>query len=537
MTKALGEVFLYDEGFGMAAFEFGIQAGVTESCRSRAVVCIGGLTDGLLSLRYLPMLAEALEQDRWRVVQPMLSSSYRGWGTGSLDEDAAELDKLLAHLNKERGIMEVALLGHSTGCQDVVRYLAVGKYTALVRAVILQAPVSDREALPLTSSGPSSELEASLRTFRGIATAMIAEGRGNEVMPRAASDLLGPPHAVTAYRFDSLTGRMTDDDMFSSDLTDSELRAKLGHVVVPALLVVSVDDEYVPKTVDSRVLAQRMAGAMGAAFGGLAEVLPIDQAGHALKTDAAKSTFVRGVGSFLRRLAGGRADGAENLTWQWGAVEDIRRRAASAPSPFMVAIAGVPGAGKSHAAGILERALGPSCFVVSMDGFHLPLASLRERPDAEDAVYRRGAPDTFDAGSLRDKLQEISGRSSGCSPDEVPMPGFDHSVGDPVEGATKFIRSVHHIVIVEGLYLLHDGDGWEGIADLFDFRIYLDTDLDVAMEVLKDRNKVIPGYTAEQIAARCERVDRENAFLVKTTMCRADIIVSDGRGSVGAAAG
>lgn len=79
---------------------------------------------------------------------------------------------------------------------------------------------------------------------------------------------------------------------------------------------------------------------------------------------------------------------------------EIRRRAegfsatgasadgARARSPLMVALVGIPGAGKTTSARILERLLGPSCLVVPADGFHLPMADLRQRPDADDAVYR-----------------------------------------------------------------------------------------------------------------------------------------------------
>jgi hypothetical protein len=51
----------------------------------------------------------------------LLSSSYAGWGTASLAGDAAELRTLLAHLTGVRGARRVVLMGHSTGCQDIVR--------------------------------------------------------------------------------------------------------------------------------------------------------------------------------------------------------------------------------------------------------------------------------------------------------------------------------------------------------------------------------------------------------------------------------
>lgn len=189
-TAAHGELFLYNEDWGMGAFEFGADRG-----SRRALVCVGGLTDGLLSMRYLPRLAGAVGEDGWRVVQPVLSSSYSGWGTASLDSDVADLDRLLGHLAERRGVAEVVLLGHSTGCQDAVRYLATGSHVSMVRGAILQAPVSDREALPLTSVGSREEFDASLGELRDIARKMIREGKGQEAMLGKGVPLRAKPRA------------------------------------------------------------------------------------------------------------------------------------------------------------------------------------------------------------------------------------------------------------------------------------------------------------------------------------------------------
>ena len=219
-TASRGELFLYDEDLGYAAFEAGCGTG------SKAIVCMGSLTDGLLSLRYLPALATRLAALGWRVFQPVLQSSYRGWGFGSLDDDAAGVDKLLAFLEEQRGISKVVLLGSSTGCQDAVHFLKVGRRSSMVHGIILQAPVSDREALLVERQVDDPDL----MQFKELAEQMIAQGRGNEPLPRKACEILGPPDVVTAYRFNSLTQRMADDDMFSSDLRDDELMEKLGHV-------------------------------------------------------------------------------------------------------------------------------------------------------------------------------------------------------------------------------------------------------------------------------------------------------------------
>lgn len=515
-TRAQGELFLYDDSIGLAAFEVG-----GRGAGGSVLVCIPGLTDGLLSLRYLPALAAALGPEGWRVVQPVLSSSYSGWGLASLDADAREIDTLLDYLHTQRGVTEVALLGHSTGCQDVVRYLQVGKRASEVCAAILQAPVSDREALQSEGGGVSGPAVEELRKHREAALAMVAEGRGEEPMPRAAATLLGPPHVVTAYRFASLTGRMTDDDMFSSDLADEELRQRLGHIAVPTLIAVSADDEYVPSFVDSKALAARMADAMAPSVLGRAEPLVLPEGGHSLRLPTGSAAFVEAVVDFL-----GRCNEGHRLTWEAGVAAVVKQKADALPAgrPLLVALAGMPGSGKTTSAAALARMLGKECLVVPMDGFHLPLEALRARPDAAEAIYRRGAPDTFDPAPLRQSLDKIRAADG---PAELEFPAFDHAVGDPVPGGVRFDRQKHRIVLVEGLYLLHDADGWEGMAEVFDHTIYLNADIDVCVARVKERNKVIPGYTPEEIDVRCEEVDRSNAEIVRKSSSSAMVITGD----------
>eukprot|EP00928_Gymnodinium_smaydae_P001543 TRINITY_DN10560_c0_g2_i1.p1 TRINITY_DN10560_c0_g2~~TRINITY_DN10560_c0_g2_i1.p1 ORF type:complete len:597 (+),score=71.28 TRINITY_DN10560_c0_g2_i1:182-1792(+) len=502
-TEASGSLFLYSS-FGLAAFE---ATGPKGPC-PRALVCLGGLTDGLLSLRYLPRLAEKLRGDDWRVIQPVLRSSYRGWGVGSLQEDCEDLDVLLRFIAERRNVSEVALLGSSTGCQDIIWYLRHGKRKSMVSAAVLQAPVSDREALITQMGKDCAEDDSALKRMRSTAADMISKGCKDEVMPRAAGKLLGPDDPVTAYRFASLTGRLTDDDMFSSDLSDVELHERLGHVRIPTLLVSSADDEYVPTSVDVPSLLKRMSDAMPASAAGLVQSVVVSEGGHGLQTESGTSELCAAVSSFLSSLGSGI-----KLTWEIEYAREIRAKAALLPSerPFLVALAGMPGSGKSTSSRILRKLLGERCIVLGMDGFHVPLDDLRKRPDASEAIYRRGAPDTFDAFELERRLALVADPRG---PVEVEWPGFDHEVGDPTPGSERFAREHHRIVIVEGLYLLLDEAPWCRLRTLFDWCLYLDSDVDACIERVKERNKVIPGYTAEEIARRCEEVDRRNAMLV-----------------------
>jgi len=187
--------------------------------------------------------------------------------------------------------------------------------------------------------------------------------------------------------------------------------------------------------------------------------------------------------------------------------------------PLLVALVGIPGSGKSTSADIIANLVGRSnCMVMPMDGYHYCLADLKAMPQPEDKVYRRGAPDTFDAVALQRDLRSIRDGD-----DRISLPGFDHAAGDPDPGQHTFVRAQHKVVIVEGLYLLHEGGAWVGTSALFDLRVFIRSDVDTCVARLKIRNKCIPGYTAEEIDIRCDVVDRANAELVALDVQRADI--------------
>lgn len=184
---------------------------------------------------------------------------------------------------------------------------------------------------------------------------------------------------------------------------------------------------------------------------------------------------------------------AKNLivTWEPEAAEALltMEKVSNPNKPFLVGIVGIPGSGKSTSSEILAALLGEErAIVMPMDGFHIPLAGLAEFPNAADAIYRRGAPDTFDAAALKEDLTRIA---YGKEP-TVTIPGFDHAVGDPTPDQHSFQRDEHRIVLCEGLYLLHDDDGWENMNSFFDWTIYIDADVDLCIDRLKERNKCIP---------------------------------------------
>jgi pimeloyl-ACP methyl ester carboxylesterase len=249
----------------------------------RFCIYVGGLTDGLLACPYVEALGSALDERGWALIQPVLSSAYAGYGCSSLERDADELAELLSHVSRRvDGKCEFAIIGHSTGCQDAVTLLARAPpaLRARVRACVLQAPVSDREAASL------DEYQAQAAALLAEAQALCAAGEPNKLLSARHYGFV----PLTAGRYASFFSGA--DDMFSSDLTDAELAAKLGHMgtrgqregsgaaLAPApehpglhcTFVHSGSDEYVPSAVDVAALSSRFVAAAGGADNGASAV-------------------------------------------------------------------------------------------------------------------------------------------------------------------------------------------------------------------------------------------------------------------------
>ena len=79
--------------------------------------------------------------------------------------------------------------------------------------------------------------------------------------------------------------------------------------------------------------------------------------------------------------------------------------------PIMAAVVGMPGSLKTTSsdilASILETEHGIPCVVLPMDGYHYSMAQLKSMPNPQEFIYRRGAPDTFDAQTLKSDLEKV----------------------------------------------------------------------------------------------------------------------------------
>lgn len=221
------EGVLFNYAPGLAAFESG------DLPSTRCVVLLGGLGDGFMTIPYTARLSTYLAKHGLSLVQILMRSSYSGYGVSSLQEDVECIIEAIRFLRDSRGKKEIVLLGHSTGCQDIMRLCSKWSEHAelldgLLTKAVLQAPVSDREYM---SAAYGDECRA-----------LVNWARGQD--PDTIHPTERPP--MSAYRILALNGRLGDDDFFSTDLTHQERLTKLKSVPIPILNIFSGNDEYFP---------------------------------------------------------------------------------------------------------------------------------------------------------------------------------------------------------------------------------------------------------------------------------------------------
>ena len=277
-----GTLLMYDKEHRLSMFvdDLGLER------YDSAVMFVGGLGDGLNAVPYIVVLRDVLGSINWGLAQPLLRSSYGGYGTCSLSTDVEDLSRACEVLAQRFGIKRICLLGHSTGCQDIVWFMRHASAAALqlVKGVILQAPVSDRDYM--------AELPATKGAV-AAAKALVRENRADDLLPVA----FGWDVPITARRYLSLATRGSDEDMFSDDLSESELDAALAPLrSCRALLVTSGDDEYIPSRVDKQALLERLARAAGA------DHVLLEGADHAITDYDPASAFAQELRTFLHKL-------------------------------------------------------------------------------------------------------------------------------------------------------------------------------------------------------------------------------------------
>jgi pantothenate kinase len=183
----------------------------------------------------------------------------------------------------------------------------------------------------------------------------------------------------------------------------------------------------------------------------------------------------------------------------------------------IIAMAGPPASGKSYLADKVAQHINSlsenteRAIVVPMDGFHHDNAKLI----AMDRLHRKGAPDTFDAEGFVRSISDLKNAQI-----DHFMPSFDRQNDCVVKNSIK-IKPKNKIIIVEGNYLLLGASPWNGLQEIFDYKILLSPAKDVLRERLYERWKT-HGLDPTSAKKRAEENDMKNAIFVLENSVGAD---------------
>ncbi|KAK3296801.1 P-loop containing nucleoside triphosphate hydrolase protein [Chaetomium fimeti] len=200
---------------------------------------------------------------------------------------------------------------------------------------------------------------------------------------------------------------------------------------------------------------------------------------------------------------------------------------------FLIAIAGIPGSGKTTLSKRLTAALNarhaaqspnnpPVAAFLPMDGYHYTRAQLDAMPDPATAHARRGAEFTFDGEGFVQLVQRLKEPLTADST-TIFAPSFDHATKDPKENDIA-IEPTHRIVVFEGNYLLLPHPPWSRAHPHFHLKIFVSVPSAIARQRLAARH-VAAGLapTLAEGDRRAVENDLPNGAEVTRLLRRADV--------------
>lgn len=201
---------------------------------------------------------------------------------------------------------------------------------------------------------------------------------------------------------------------------------------------------------------------------------------------------------------------------------------------IIIALAGVPGSGKSTIAAALLAHLDRigicDVVVAPMDGYHYTKATLSAFADPDEAFRRRGAPFTFDVESFVEMVRLLS-----CSPvashedpsKDIWMPSFDHAKQDPVP-LDIWVPATARVVLLEGNYVLLNQHPWSQIGEMADERWFIDASRDVAKQRITQRHLAAKiEHTLQAAEGRAEANDLPNGDFIRMHSVAPEVIIKN----------
>lgn len=343
-----GTLYTYEPKTRLSLFA---HANALPSTPARTILLfVGGMYDSHTNTPYLSSLATVFRTSTTtRLIHPLLSSHGRHFGISSLTSDVRDLATCIKYLlssSLATHDTKIILLGHSTGCQDVLFYLtsSIAPNTPprpQVHGAILQAPVSDRDGLLHAITDPTTRQKYD--SCIDICNSTPDSERRTTLLPMHLTKSFFGPVPMSVARFWSLASptspeRPEDDDMFSSDCTPSRLRDTFGKAVSDEsplqplqngtstgrktlCVLLSGADEYYPPHLDAtselflprwRKTVEEGGGAMSA-HAVVVKGAKHDLGGETEEARKGRTELCRRIVEYMRELLG--AEAVEDVVW------------------------------------------------------------------------------------------------------------------------------------------------------------------------------------------------------------------------------
>ncbi|KAM0681668.1 hypothetical protein GINT2_000182 [Glugoides intestinalis] len=250
MTELDGILFEYNRN--SIAFKSKIES-------EKAIILIPGLGDNILSLPYVTLLYKYCKTKKVKLVIPQL----RSMPNFTITPIEHDLEDLAAIIKTIKG--EIILLGHSTGCNDILLFIRQNKLEN-IKGIVLQGPVSDIEA------------ESQLKIEYGL----------NQIKKSADSKYIEFNDEIwLKERFISLYTVNEKEDLFSSYLDDKSFSQWKGKV--PILSILSEKDEYCLRQIPEKF---ELAGM----------VCMIPGADHSISSKTYQECFLDAINTFFNEI-------------------------------------------------------------------------------------------------------------------------------------------------------------------------------------------------------------------------------------------
>ena len=208
---------------------------------NKLILLIGGLGDLLFSVKYFEYLWEKLND--YKLCIPIMRSSGNSFGNTIIWDDVEDIKEIIKHISYNNEIKDIYLIGHSTGCQDILCLFKKKIQKEFpIRKCILQGPVSDRDYIK-----DDQKLKNEIKRIENISNILFKDWNNSQLKNsiEVSQYLYDNKYPLLIRRFISLYSKLGDEDWFSYDIEENILNQLYSIIDIPFLFVFSLNDQYV----------------------------------------------------------------------------------------------------------------------------------------------------------------------------------------------------------------------------------------------------------------------------------------------------